>query len=415
MKSTQDPSARTPSSATALRRSRFAHLGLNARPVKSLGHKEVTPGLSIDAGISSSSDDQPKAMLDLTAAALSRGSPRLIMSSSSAAIPSTLKRSNSAKQGEDDGLATCFNPWSTVVNLGWRPLHNAQARAIRGPLAKSKYDAYHALVEKVQLEGSSTSSAESESESSVDGLHDEEFSDQQYSGMVNEEYAKHDFVESLHFRSALRCGRRSVKLTLTPTSATSDQNNFRIPTQYGFSSSSLASLRPIAPKPPHPLPSLDQQAPHADHAASYNCSSSSSSRPAPAPAPARNRTTFHPLEKAWLTLFHLKLHALLAAGLPARVPGPRPVAAQFNAYFEGRILPDARGKDMSAPRGARDEKAMKAKFKHQCRAIRREMRDMLGQIALRSIVILPRIDQGEVEEWVESGKVAVHELEQVRD
>ncbi|KAF1353071.1 hypothetical protein EJ07DRAFT_68754, partial [Lizonia empirigonia] len=63
----------------------------------------------------------------------------------------------------------------------------------------------------------------------------------------------------------------------------------------------------------------------------------------------------------WLLLLHQKVKAAVEAGRKIRIPGPAALTLAFNAFFEGRVLQDEHGADLS-PREAREEQSIKGKI-----------------------------------------------------
>lgn len=70
---------------------------------------------------------------------------------------------------------------------------------------------------------------------------------------------------------------------------------------------------------------------------------------------------YHPDEIAWLLLLHQRVKAAVEAGRKIRLPGPAALTLAFNVFFEGRVLQDEHGVDLS-PREARDEQSIKGKI-----------------------------------------------------
>ena len=70
---------------------------------------------------------------------------------------------------------------------------------------------------------------------------------------------------------------------------------------------------------------------------------------------------FHPLEHAWLLLFHTKIKTAAESGQNIKLPGATTITSAFNAFFEGRVLQDELGRDTSS-RERREEKSIKGKI-----------------------------------------------------
>lgn len=117
---------------------------------------------------------------------------------------------------------------------------------------------------------------------------------------------------------------------------------------------------------------------------------------------------FHPEEDAWLLLFHSKIKVAAEAGHNIKLPGPSAVLVAFNAFFEGRVLKDERGRDLPS-RQAREENSMKGKITKTRSKIwlLRDVTRKLLEGKKGGTVFVPAITEEELKQYQISGGVSL--------
>jgi hypothetical protein len=122
----------------------------------------------------------------------------------------------------------------------------------------------------------------------------------------------------------------------------------------------------------------------------------------------KNTYSYMPLEDAWMELFHGKLRATVEAGHAIKLPGPVPISEAFNAFFEGKVLKDAKGADVPS-RPARDVVSIRGKLDGKVSKVAIERRYMRGILRGRTggVGWIPGITEEELTKFLEDGSVVV--------
>jgi hypothetical protein len=124
----------------------------------------------------------------------------------------------------------------------------------------------------------------------------------------------------------------------------------------------------------------------------------------------KNTYSYMPLEDAWMELLHGKLRATVEAGHAIKLPGPVPISEAFNAFFEGKVLRDAKGADITS-RPARDVVSIRGKLDGKVSKVAIERRYMRGILRGRTggVGWVPGITEEELTKFLEDGSVVVED------
>jgi hypothetical protein len=120
----------------------------------------------------------------------------------------------------------------------------------------------------------------------------------------------------------------------------------------------------------------------------------------------RAHKMYLPIEEAWLTLFHKKTKLVVEAGHNVKLAGPTTIMDRFNDFFLGKVLQGPGGEDLPL-RGARDEISMKGKLYHVNSGIK-PLRDVIRKLTEGKhggVMCVPAITEYELQQYQEKGTV----------
>jgi hypothetical protein len=130
--------------------------------------------------------------------------------------------------------------------------------------------------------------------------------------------------------------------------------------------------------------------------------------PASKPNVKRSHKIYLPIEEAWLILFHKKIKLVVEAGHNVKLAGPFATMERFNEFFAGKVLRDPGGENLP-PRGAREEISMKGKLYHVKSGIK-ALRDVIRKLTEGKhggAMYVPVITEEELHKYQEKGTVVM--------